>query len=173
MAKRIPWSKHEIALLFMAYENVVNGSSMKEQAFRLSDNLRRLASINGIVIDETFRNINGMNMQLGNVQFLFTGGEKGLSGASRAIRNMYDIFVNDHDQFVAILRDATTRLNTEVESNAQSPKKSANDSDTTHKPIIRISWDKYETALLFKAYESITRGEDYKSEAVKLSNALR
>lgn len=112
-------------------------------------------------------------MQLGNVQFLFTGGEKGLSGASRAIRNMYDIFVNDHDQFVAILRDATTMLNTEVESNAQSPKKSANDSDTTHKPIIRISWDKYETALLFKAYESITRGEDYKSEAVKLSNTLR
>ena len=76
MAKRIPWSKHEIALLFMAYENVVNGSSMKEQAFWLSDNLRRLASINGIVIDGTFRNINGMNMQLGNVQFLFTGGEK-------------------------------------------------------------------------------------------------
>lgn len=91
MAKRSPWSKHEIALLFMAYENVVNGSSMKEQASWLSDKLRRLASINGIVIDGTFRNINGMNMQLGNVQFLFTDGEKGLSGASRAIRNMYDI----------------------------------------------------------------------------------
>lgn len=173
MAKRSPWSKHEIALLFMAYENVVNGSSMKEQASWLSDKLRRLAPINGIVIDGTFRNINGMNMQLGNVQFLFTDGEKGLSGASRAIRNMYDIYVNDHDQFDAILREATTMLNTEVEINTQSQKKSANDSDAIHKPIKRISWDKYETALLFKAYESITRGEDYKSEAVKLSNTLR
>lgn len=81
--------------------------------------------------------------------------------------------MNDHDQFDTILREATTMLNTEVEINTQSQKKSANDSDAIHKPIKRISWDKYETALLFKAYESITRGEDYKSEAVKLSNTLR
>ena len=173
MAKRIPWSKHEIALLFMAYENVVNGSSMKEQAFWLSDKLRRLASINGIVIDGTFRNINGMNMQLGNVQFLFTGGGKGLSGASSAIRNMYDIYVNDHEQFDVILREAIMMLNTGVEINIQSQYMSANDSYTIHKPIKRISWDKYETALLFKAYESITCGEDYKSEAAKLSKTLR
>ena len=49
-----------------------------------------------------------MNMQLNNIQYLFTGGEKGLSGASRAIRNMYDVYMNDHDQFDAILEEATT-----------------------------------------------------------------
>lgn len=119
MAKRIPWSKHEIALLFMAYENVVNGGSMKEQSSWLSDKLRRLASINGIVIDESFRNINGMNMQLGNVQFLFTGGEKGLSGASRAIRNMYDIYQNDPDEYKTILKEAIqlSKIPMQIENN--------------------------------------------------------
>ncbi|MCM1227011.1 MAG: hypothetical protein NC320_06235 [Clostridium sp.] len=140
MARRIPWSKHEIALPFLTYENVVNGSSMKEQVSWLSDILRRLASINWIVIDGTFRNINGMNMQLGNVQFLFTGGEKGLSGTSRAIRNMYDIYVNDHDQFDAILREATIMMNAEVTVNTQSQNIFADNQDTIHKPIKRILW---------------------------------
>lgn len=173
MSKRIPWSKYEIALLFMAYERVVNGSSMKEQATWLSDELRRLASIKGIEIDKTFRNINGINMQLGNVQFLFTRGEKGLSGASREIRNMYDIYVNDHDQFVAILEEATIMLNTEVVINTQSQRVSADNQVATQKPISRIPWDRYETALLFKTYDNITCGEDFKTEAVKLSNTLR
>ncbi len=173
MAKRIPWSKHEIALLFMAYERVVNGSNMKEQASWLSDKLRRLASIKGIVIDETFRNINGMNMQLGNVQFLFTGGEKGLSGASRAIRNMYDVYMNDHNQYDAILEEVTAMLDAEIVINTQSQKVSTNNQTTTRKPIKRIPWDKYETALLFKSYENITCGENFKSEALKLSNTLR
>lgn len=173
MAKRIPWSKHEIALLFMAYECVVNGSDIKEQASWLSGKLRRLASIRGIVVDETFRNINGMNMQLSNVQYLFTGGEKGLSGASRAIRNMYDVYLNDHDQFEVILEEATIMLNTDFEINTQSQLISTDNQTTTCKPIKRIPWDKYETALLFKAYENINCGENFNTEAVKLSNALR
>ena len=173
MAKRIPLSKHEIALLFMAYERVVNGSNMKEQASWLSDKLRRLASIKGIVIDETFRNINGMNMQLVNVQFLFTGREKGLSGASRAIRNMYDVYMNDHNQYDAILEEVTAMLDAEIVINTQSQKVSTNNETTTRKSIKRIPWDKYETALLFKSYENITCGENFKSEALKLSNTLR
>lgn len=173
MAKRIPWSKHEIALLFMAYERVANGSNIKEQASWLSSTLHRLASIKGIAVDETFRNINGMNMQLGNIQYLFTGGEKGLSGVSKAIRNMYDVYMNDRDQFDAILEEATTMLNVDCELNAQSQMISINNQTNAHKPIKRIPWDKYEVALLFKAYENIASGENFKTEAVKLSNTLR
>lgn len=173
MAKRIPWSKHEIALLFMVYERVANGSNMKEQASWLSGELRRLANIKGIAVDETFRNINGMNMQLENVQYLCAGGEKGLSGASRAIRNMYDVYMNDHDQFDAILEEAITMLNADCELNTQSQMISINHQTNARKPIKRIPWDKYETALLFKAYENIVSGESFKTEAVKLSNTLR
>lgn len=173
MAKRIPWSKHEIALLFMAYERVANGSKIKEQAFWLSSTLRRLAYIKGITVDDTFRNINGMNMQLANVQYLFTDGEKGLSGASREIRNMYDVYINNHNLFDAILEEATIMLNTECEINAQPQAISISNQTTSHKPIKRVPWDKYESALLFNAYENIVSGKDFKVEALKLSNTLR
>lgn len=173
MAKRIPWSKHEIALLFMAYERIVNGSNIKEQASWLSGTLRRLASFQGISVDETFRNINGMNMKLSNVQYLFTGGEKGLSGASRAFRNMYDVYINDHDVFEAILEEATKMLEPDCEIIAPSQTISINNSTPSHKLAKHVSWDKYESALLFNAYENIARGENLKVEAVKLSNTLR
>lgn len=173
MAKRIPWSKHEIALLFVAYERVANGSNIKEQSSWLSGTLRRLAYIRGITVDETFRNINGINMQLSNVQYLFTGGKKGLSGASRMIRNIYDVYINNYDQFEAILEEATIMLNTNCEINAQSQTISINNQTTSHYPVKRVSWDKYESALLFKAYENIASGENFKVEALKLSNTLR
>lgn len=173
MAKRITWSKYEIALLFMVYERIANGSNFIEQSSWLSGALRRLASIEGIAVDETFRNINGINMQLNNVQYLFTNGEKGLSGASRAFRNMYEIYINNHDEFEDILNEATKMLEQDCEIIAPSPTISITNSTASHKPVKRISWDKYESALLFKAYENIASGENFMIEAAELSNTLR
>lgn len=107
MAKRIPWDQYEIALLFMAHEKIANGGDHSTVALQLSNTLRQLAVHRGIEIDETYRNVNGMNMQLGNVQYLFTNGKKGLSGASRVIRNMYEVYRNNHTEFETVLKEAT------------------------------------------------------------------
>ena len=107
MTIRIPWDRYEVALLFCAYERVASGADINEEARKLSGTLRVLASKRGFSIDDTFRNIAGMKMQLANVQYVFTDGKKGLSGASTMIRLMYEIYRNDPAEYQIILKEAT------------------------------------------------------------------
>ena len=105
MSKRIPWNEQEITLLFRAYECVTNGTEINTEAIELSKLLRELAVDRGILIDDTFRNINGIKMQLANVQHLFTDGKKGLSGASTYIREMYQKYQYKNDEYQRILKE--------------------------------------------------------------------
>lgn len=106
MAKRIAWSRHEVALLFRAYEELADGAELNRVAEDLSKTLRTMAFRAGQEVDETYRNVNGMKMQLGNVQYLFTNGQKGLSGASVLIRQMYEIYTQRPAEFQNILKEA-------------------------------------------------------------------
>ena len=80
MPKKLQWDQFEVALLIDAYRRIQEGADINVVAPLLSEALRQLAIKRGISIDSTFRNVNGMKMQLGNVQYLFTDGRKGLSG---------------------------------------------------------------------------------------------
>ncbi len=106
MAVRIAWDRYEVALLFCAYEKVAKGSDLTKEAETLSQVLRNLAVRRGVTIDETYRNVNGMKMQLANVQYLFTDGERGLSGASSMIREMYELYSNHPVEFQTIMMEA-------------------------------------------------------------------
>ena len=39
--------------------------------------------------------------------------------------------------------------------------------------VVRITWDRYEVALLFRAYEKVATGSDLTREAETLSQVLR
>lgn len=117
MAIRIPWDRYEVALLFSTYERVANGADLGIEASNLSETLRTLATRRGNSIDETYRNVSGMKMQLANVQYLFTDGQKGLSGASAMIRQMYDLYKSKPEDYQTVLKEAIrlTSLNASVE----------------------------------------------------------
>lgn len=106
MTVRIPWDRYEVALLLNTYERVTGGSNINTEAKKLSETLRYLAKCRGVVIDDTFRNVNGMKMQLANVEYLFTNGEKGLSGASSMIRQMYELYKANPEEYKTILKEA-------------------------------------------------------------------
>lgn len=106
MPARIPWSQHEVALLFDAYLRAAKGADLQQTAAQLSVTLREMAQRTGVDIDETYRNVNGIKMQLANVQYLFTGGVKGLSGASGMIRQMYEQYQADPSKYQSILKEA-------------------------------------------------------------------
>lgn len=107
MSIRVSWDCYEVALLFAAYARVASGSDINAEAHQLSKTLRELAIRRGISIDDTYRNLNGMKMQLANVQYLFTAGEKGLSGASSMIRQMYELSKINPAEYQMILKEAT------------------------------------------------------------------
>lgn len=106
MAIRIPWDCYEVAFLFSAYEQVIDGADYSAAAVRLSETLRDLANRRGVSIDETYRNVNGIKMQLANVQYLFTDGKKGLSGASAMIRRMFELYKTSPTDYQKILKEA-------------------------------------------------------------------
>lgn len=117
MTVRIPWDRYEVALLFSAYERVADGADISQEAARLSETLRALAIRRGASIDGTYRNTNGIKMQLANVQYLFSEGQKGLSGASTMIRQMYELYKANQAEYQIILEEAIrlTSLNTSIE----------------------------------------------------------
>lgn len=68
MKRQPTWDKYEVALLIYAYIQIKNGKEEKIiELKKLSDKLRRKAVNEGLIIDETFRNLNGMQWQLGFV----------------------------------------------------------------------------------------------------------
>lgn len=117
MAIRVPWDCYEVALLFSTYERVADGADCSTEAARLSETLRALARRRGVSIDGTYRNVNGMKMQLANVQYLFTDGQKGISGASAMIRQMYDLYKTNPADYQTVLKEAIrlTSSNASVE----------------------------------------------------------
>lgn len=106
MPVRIPWNQHEVALLIDAYLRIAKGADLGQTAEWLSRTLRRLAMQSGQQVDDTFRNVNGMKMQLANVQYLFTDGQRGLSGASAMIRQMYGLYKSNPAEYQTVLKEA-------------------------------------------------------------------
>lgn len=117
MAIRVTWDCYEVALLFSTYERVADGADYSTEAARLSETLRALASRRGVSIDGAYRNVNGMKMQLANVQYLFADGQKGLSGASAMTRQMYDLYKTNPADYQTVLKEAIrlTSSNASVE----------------------------------------------------------
>ena len=100
------WDEQEVALLLDAYLRIEAGSSQKTVAEELSDTLRLRAVNRGFDIDDQFRNVNGMIMQLSNMQFVMTDGKRGLYGASSLIREVVQKRKADPQWFDQLLREA-------------------------------------------------------------------
>lgn len=112
MSSKISWNCYEVALLLNTYKRVAEGFDINTEITKLSIALRNLATHRGIQIDETYRNVNGMKMQLANVQYLFTDGKKGLSGASAMIRQMYELYTTNPTKYQMILEEANQMVGT-------------------------------------------------------------
>ena len=71
MAIRILWDKYEAALLLFYCIKVENKELSKTEAVStISQILRKRAIRNGLVIDDVFRNENGIGMQLSSISKL-------------------------------------------------------------------------------------------------------
>ena len=107
MATRIKWDEYEVALLVYYYCKIQDGLITFDSATaELSARLRRKAERKGLVIDNIYRNQNGMSMKLGNMQYLFTEGQKGLDCYSRMDKEIYEIYKNDNEKYKQILKKA-------------------------------------------------------------------
>ena len=111
MAIRIPWTKHEVALLIDACICFDASNCSRSEVIKdLSRKLRELAVKNGLQIDEIYRNENGIAMQFTIMQSLLNDTESGLHNASKLFVEMKDLYYEDNREYKRILREAQAML---------------------------------------------------------------
>lgn len=111
MAIRIPWTKHEVALLIDAcvrFENTI--CTRTEIIKELSKRLRELALKNDIQIDDIYRNENGISIQFQLMMGLLHNEVSGLRNSSKLFTEMKNMYYNDSTQYDKILKEAQTML---------------------------------------------------------------
>lgn len=103
------WSLFEVALLIDTYWRIENGQITKKQAvFEISSLFRQYAINQGIDIDETYRNENGISMRFEELRYLFTGGKNGIKNTSKLFRIMINYYQHNQKKYQRILRTART-----------------------------------------------------------------
>ena len=95
MSLRIGWDKYETALLIDACNRVAQGEAKKVLVKEVSEKLRKRATSQGVIIDDLFRNENGIDLQMTKMDYLLTDGQKGLPGASKFFAEMVALKKNN------------------------------------------------------------------------------
>lgn len=104
--RNVKWNRYEAALLIDGYKRVSNGYvSRKEVAMNISDRLR----FSGLKDTETYRNVNGIILQLGAIEFLMTDGAHGISHVSNLFREVIKLYKEDYTAFATLLEEANRR----------------------------------------------------------------
>ena len=107
MSTRIVWDEHEQAVLLQALVDVLNHEIERKQAIsEVSKRLREEAESRGIVIDEKFRNENGVSLQMNCLEYAYTGGKTGLHVTRGWYFDIVNTYQNDQNVFVELLKGA-------------------------------------------------------------------
>ena len=101
------WNRYETALLIDLYNRIKDGEIKKRFAVpALSARLRNRMILNGIEINEKYRNESGIVLQMSSIDYCFTNGEHGLKPSNTLFPEMCDLYLSDRSQFNFILYQA-------------------------------------------------------------------
>lgn len=115
--KNPPWdNEEELLLVDLYFELLSNNISIQKADNRISELsklLNKRAKTLNMVVSDTFRNIEGIRMKLGNIQFIDTLGKCGLSGASAMDKRCVEEYKTNYNQFtknVCKIKDKYSRI---------------------------------------------------------------
>lgn len=99
MSNRIVWDKYETALLIDTFWEIEKFPSRKQELIEgLSETLRLKAINSGLIIDEKFRNVNGITMQLAPIAHAFFPDRPSLT-SSKMFDQMVELYKTDRELF--------------------------------------------------------------------------
>ncbi len=106
MALRIKWDQYETALLIDTFWKIEEHPELRRDLIeKLSNDLRKKAINQGIVIDDTFRNVNGITMQLTPIAHAFFPERPSLS-SSAMFESIVKLYKDDRPAYEQVLQDA-------------------------------------------------------------------
>ena len=106
------WTPYECALLLEYTQLVLAGKINRTDATReLSEKLRQTAIDNGDTIDEKYRNVGGVSLQMSCMEYLLTDGQQGMDKAGNNFKSIVKIYQENYGVFKAILNNEQTDTN--------------------------------------------------------------
>lgn len=115
MGTRVPWNEQEALILVNTFYQVKKGILTKKAAVKnVSDELRKLAITNGMIIDDVYRNENGISMQMATLENVYSDGKNGLRGGSKLFRKIMELYSSDPVCFQDRLMEAKFVVNNKV-----------------------------------------------------------
>lgn len=136
---RIPWDKYETAILIDACIQVINNKVDKNSAIQtVSAKLRKRAVNSGIMIDNVYRNENGIKMQMTMIMSMIQGENPRLYNASKLFYEMVELYRSEYLSFSAILQEANLQVASITKQNPEFDKLHISDREVDavffHKP---------------------------------------
>ncbi len=118
MVIRIPWDIYESVLLLDSYIEIMNGNKSRSEVInQLSADLRFLAISRGYEIDEIYRDVNGITLQMLKIAYVFTSGEDGLAGASNIFVEACKLYDENPQKYKQTLIEAKSMVKQDASSN--------------------------------------------------------
>ena len=101
------WNQYEAALLLEALLNVKGGlCSRKDAVTNISKRFRNKAILDKRPISDTYRNENGISLQLGAMDYAYSNGARGIKHVSKLFYEIVDMYHLNPQQFKAVLQCA-------------------------------------------------------------------
>ena len=105
---RIPWDAEEVAVLVHGYMQLKNSVLFYNEAIKyVSHTLRERALRRGMNVGETFRNENGISMQMAKIEDIFSGGKFRLSPPPQVFFDVVQLYRKDRKAFNELFERAT------------------------------------------------------------------
>ena len=105
MSIRVPWDKHEAAILLDGWLKIKDGIPRNEVINLISYQLRQKAVNQGLIIDSVFRNTNGINFQLMSMASAFEATNMG-KAPSKLFLEVADIYHKDIASYTELMEEA-------------------------------------------------------------------
>lgn len=112
MAKQSKWDKYEAAILLEAVLNIENNIENRSDAIeRVSKHLRTMAQNRGFSIDDTYRNTNGISMQMVAMRATVFNIECKMKSHSKVFCEITNLYHTNRLEFETILGEAHDWIN--------------------------------------------------------------
>ena len=112
MPKQNKWDKYETAILLEAVLNIENNIENRSEAIeRVSQYLRTMAQNRGFSIDDTYRNINGISMQMVAMRATFFNIECKMKSHSKVFCEIANLYHANRLEYETILGQAHDWIN--------------------------------------------------------------
>ena len=114
MGRQPQWDIYEAIILVDEYQKVKEKRIDRNEAIkRVSNVLRERQLKKGIEIGETFRNENGIRMRFGELDCIYSDGEKGLKNTSKLFREVVELYQTDREKCLMMIEE-TNPLEEEI-----------------------------------------------------------